>query len=145
LRELKPADNETEQVCDRIAAEFLVPSVELHEIWPSISREPEPFQAIARRFKVSELVAARRALDLQLIRKSEFLEFYQNYPQREPIRQKGGDFYATQTLRLGRRFAGAVIRAVREGKLLYRGAYRLTGLYGKTFEQYARHLWVELP
>lgn len=150
LRELKPANNETEQTCNQIAAEFLVPSAELHKIWPSIVQEREPFQEIARRFKVSELVAARRARDLQLITMSEYLEFYQNYPQRETIRSKekgrGGDFYSIlQPLRLGRRFTLAVIRAVKEGKLLYRDAYRLTGLYGKTFEQYAtEHPWREL-
>ncbi len=31
----------------------------------------------------------------------------------------------------------AVIRAVKEGRLLYRDAYRLTGLHGKTFDRYA--------
>jgi len=46
----------------------------------------------------------------------------------------GGDFYATSNLRIGRRFAEAVVRATREGKLLYRDAYQLTGLYGDTFE-----------
>jgi len=142
LEELQPADDEMERVCNRVAAEFLVPARQLCDFWPSAKMEPKRFQAIARCFKVSELVAARRALDLGLIARSEFLEFYRDYQKQErhaaSRSEGGGDFYATQNLRIGRRFAEVVIRAAMEGKLLYRDAYQLTGLYGKTYEQYAR-------
>jgi Zn-dependent peptidase ImmA (M78 family) len=144
LRELQPADNETERACNRVAAEFLVPSSQLYDFWPNIRQEPERFQAIARHFKVSEPVATRRALDLGLITKDEFRDFYRDYQEKERRAtaqgQEGGNFYATQNLRIGRRFAEVVIRAAREGKLLYQDAYQLTGLYGKTFEQYAHSL-----
>ncbi len=144
LRELQPAKDETEEACNRVAAEFLVPEAELHQSWRSARHEPEPFQALARQFKVSSLVAARRALDLQLIGKSEFLNFYGAYQQderrRTAKRAEGGDFYATQDLRIGRRFAHAVVRAVKEERLLYRNAYQLTGLHGKTFASYAESL-----
>ncbi|NMC09771.1 MAG: ImmA/IrrE family metallo-endopeptidase [Methanothrix sp.] len=144
LRELQPADDETERVCNRVAAEFLVPANRMRDFWTSAKQDTEPFQAAARHFKVSELVAARRAIDLGLITKSEFLEFYRDYKDREHRAaargQKGGDFYATQNLRIGRRFAEVVIRAAREGSLLYRDAYQLTGLYGRTFEKYAQWL-----
>jgi Zn-dependent peptidase ImmA (M78 family) len=148
LRELQPAKNETEQACNQVAAEFLVSTVELRQIWPSIKRDPNRFQMIARQFKVSELVAARRALDLQLITRDEFLNFYRAYQElehRTVTDRAGGNFYATQNLRLGRRFAETVVRAVREGKLLYRDAYRLTSLHGRTFERYARFLSSETP
>jgi len=48
----------------------------------------------------------------------------------------GGNFWNIQKLRIGRRFGTEVIRAVREGKLLYRQAYQLTGLWGKSFETF---------
>jgi Zn-dependent peptidase ImmA (M78 family) len=140
LRQLLPADDPTEQACNQVAAEFLVPERELREVWPSARRDPEPFQAIARHFKVSVLVAARRALDLALIRRPEFLDFYEAYQEDErrtaAQRPEGGDFYATQNSRVGRRFAQAVARAVKEGQLLYSEAFRLTGLYGKAFDRY---------
>jgi Zn-dependent peptidase ImmA (M78 family) len=79
LRELQPADDKTEQACNRVAAEFLIPERKLREIWPPVSRGSEPFQAIARYFKISELVAAQRAQDLALITKNEFLGFYRAY------------------------------------------------------------------
>lgn len=147
LRDLQPAEDETERACNRVAAEFLVPAEELRQFWPSARRDAEPFQSIARQFKVSVLVGARRALDLQLITKTVFLEFYRNYLEderrRAAGRQVGGNFYATQSLRLGRRFSEAVVRAAREGTLLYRDAYQLTGLYGKGFERYAGMLFGE--
>ncbi len=142
LREMQPADVPVEQASNRVAAEFLVPKVDLSRIWASVHDDPERFQKIARRFKVSEIVAARRALDLDLINKEEFLEFYRLYQSKErrASRPEGGDFYVNQNLRVGQRFASTVIRAVKEGKLLYSEAYRLTGLYGKTFERYAASL-----
>lgn len=144
LGELQPADDETELASNRVAAEFLVPASQLREFWDSVSQEPERFQVIARHFKVSELVVTRRAMDLGLITKSEFRAFYREYQEKERRAaaqgQEGGNFYATQNLRIGRRFAEIVVLAAREGKLLYRDAYQLTGLYGKTFEQYAHYL-----
>jgi Zn-dependent peptidase ImmA (M78 family) len=143
LRQMLPADEPTETACDRVAAEFLVPERELRRVWPSVRNDLGPFQSIARRFKVSVLVAARRALDLSLINKKAFFEFYDDYQTDERRRRQkkdGGDFYANQNLRVGRRFGSAVIRAAREGKLLYSEAYQLTGLYGETFERYAASL-----
>lgn len=144
LREFRPADDATEQACNRVAAEFLVPETRLHDLWPRLRRVPEPFEEIARYFKVSRLVALRRAFELELITKDDFMEFYRAYREDErasPDREEGGgNFYANQNLRIGRRFAEAVVRAAREGRILYREAYRLTGLHGKAFEKYAEIL-----
>jgi len=141
LREMQPADDPVEKASNRVAAEFLVPQVELKQIWPSVQDEPDRFQRIARNFKVSEIVVARRALDINLINRKTFLEFYETYQKKERLaaasRTDGGDFYANQNLRICQRFASTVIRAVKEGKLLYSEAYRLTGLYGKTFDHYS--------
>lgn len=144
LRELQPADDATERACNRVAAEFLVPAEELRAFWPSVEDNPKRYKAVARQFKVSEIVAARRALDLQFATKSEFLDFYQDYQEQEHLAagptKEGGDFYATQNLRVGRRFAEAVVRATKEGRLLYSEAFQLTGLHGKSFDRYAELL-----
>lgn len=149
LRALQAAADETEQACNRIAAEFLVAEAEFRQAWPSARREAEPFQALARRFKVSELVVARRALDLGLVSRDQFYEFYEAYSadeRRRAARQaEGGNFYATQGLRLGRRFAETIVRATKEGAVSYGEAYRLTGLYGRAFERYAEKLGFGRP
>ena len=143
LKELRPANDAFETASNRVAAEFLVPAKQLHELWPSIKDEPEPFQVIAHHFKVSELVAAYRALNLRLITNEEFNEFY-HYSEKKHYdsvkKSEGGNFYATLNQRIGRRFAMAVISAAREGSLFYRDAYNLTGIHGKTFENYAKEL-----
>ena len=144
LRKLQPASDATEQACDQAAAELLVPETELRSQWRGERRErnPERIQRTARHFKVSALVAARRAQDLGLISRDAFLEFYDAYL--EEVRGKrtseGGDFYSTAGARIGERFARTVWQAVKEGKLLYAEAYSLTGLHGKTFEKFfSRH------
>jgi Zn-dependent peptidase ImmA (M78 family) len=142
LREMLPASDPTEQACNRAAAEFLVPEQEMRRVWPTVRDDPEPFQSIARRFKVSALVGARRALDLGLIDRSVFGVFYRNYPRTDTRQPHGGDFYLNQNLRVGQRFGRTVIQAAKEGKLLYREAYRLTGLHGKTFTEYAASLGI---
>jgi Zn-dependent peptidase ImmA (M78 family) len=147
FEEMQPANNEVELFCNRAAAEFLVPAAELRASWAEAQRADEPFQFLARHFKVSPIVAARRSLDLSLLTRREFFEFYREY-QKDERRQRrkstGGDFYATQGARVGDRFANAVFRAVKEGRLLYRDAYRLTGLHGKTFDRFAELLGFRL-
>jgi Zn-dependent peptidase ImmA (M78 family) len=143
LVNMMPANDETEEFCNRVAAEFLVPGYMLTECWNDARATAQPFQTIARKFKVSPVVAARRALDLGLITKPEFFKFYEKDQSEwrrlkaEQRKKGGGDFYRTQDVRLGRRFANAVVRAAREGRISYRDAYRLTDLKGETFNRYA--------
>lgn len=144
LEQMMPASEETEQYCNRVAAEFLVPAYKLTERWAKARLSGQPFQLLARWFKVSPLVAARRTLDLDLISKPKFFQFYEQDKERWlrnkaelRSRSSGGDFYATQGNRLGRRFSAAIVRAVREGRILYRDAFRLTGMKGDTFQSYA--------
>lgn len=144
LRQMLPANERTEQACNLVAAEFLVPESVLRPLWPSVRNDSSPFDSIARHFKVSAIVAARRALDLALISRSSFFAFYQAYKDSE-VRSSadqpdGGNFYASQNFRVGKRFASAIAQSTREGKLLYSEAYHLTGLYGKTFEKYVNSL-----
>ncbi|MCH7771061.1 MAG: ImmA/IrrE family metallo-endopeptidase [Bacteroidetes bacterium] len=143
LRQMLPAENVTEKLCDKIAAEFLVPENYLKEGWNNFKQTKNPFQAIARSFKVSELVAARRVLDLGLITKTDFFAFYNEYVSRKPKKKKedgGGDFYNNQKFRIGKRFANIIFTAVKEGSLLYRDAYKLTGLTSKTFQEFENKL-----
>lgn len=144
LRGMQPADDPTEQACNRIAAEFLVAEERLRSVWDAVHREDRPFQALARRFKVSEIVAARRALDLRLVSRDAFLDFYRRYREESELRAAdqsgGGNFYSNQYQRVGLRFASAVLRAVQNDELSYREAFRLTDLYGRKFDEFASRI-----
>lgn len=140
----RPGDFEVEKYCNAVAAEFLVPAEKLEAAWPSVKDDDdEAFLTLARQFKVSPIVIARRAKDRRLITKEQFFAFYRSYTARERQKREdssGGDFWRTQNVRLGRRFGQAVISAVREGRLSYTEAYELTRLYGDTFDKYAVRL-----
>jgi Zn-dependent peptidase ImmA (M78 family) len=145
LENMLPSSENVERFCNEVAAEFLIPEHKLRDRWHEASISESPFHLIASWFKVSPVVAARRALDLELITKDQFFLFYEadkadwQLRLREDRAKKkaGGNFYATQSLRLGRRFSAAIIRAVREGRVTYQEAYRLTGMQGATFAAYA--------
>ncbi len=142
--EFSESQNVTEQFCNEIAAEFLVPAIHLTNIWNQYSDENEAFDQLARRYKVSKLVVARRALDLSMITQSAFFRFYEVTQQDTSITQQasnsGGNFWRTQNVRIGRRFGSEVVQALREGRLLYRQAYELTGLRGKTFDTFVEQM-----
>lgn len=138
---LMPANDPIEKLCDAIAAEFLVPASSLIDIW-----QDKPSIDHARRyFKVSPIVIGRRAMDLGLITKGEFFTFYNGYmdsfKQKKENQKGGGDFYATARKRLSVTFASYVNQAVNQNKLLYRDAYKITGLKGDTYQKFVtQHL-----
>jgi Zn-dependent peptidase ImmA (M78 family) len=145
---LFPGGTDVEDWCNRAAAEFLVPARELKARWGRARREAAPFEALARAFKVSPVVAARRALDLRLIERTTFFDFYQAYTNGErkvAAKPGGGNFYHNQNTRVGEMFATHIVRAAMEGRLGFKEAYDLTGLRGGTFQEYARRLGVNLP
>ncbi len=126
----------TERYCDRVAAEFLVPASVLREIWNNDTK------SASLRFKASELVIARRAHDLGLMSDTDYKDFWAIYSQRQISAQKkssGGSFYLTSVKRVGRSFAIHVRNAVNNRQLGYTEAYRLTGLYGKTYDHFMTH------
>lgn len=135
FRKLQPADNPIEKLCDQVAAEFLVPEKEFDMQW---NQNPNT-KTIARYFKVSEIVIARRALDTGKWSKRNFFDFYEAYQNREfqkKANQGGGNFYATAKKRLSVTFASHVNTAVKSGQLLYRDACKLTSMKGDTFENF---------
>jgi Zn-dependent peptidase ImmA (M78 family) len=133
---LMPANDPVELTCDRVAAEFLVPEDSFKEVW----QQRPNIQLAAKYFKVSEIVIARRALDTGSLSREQFFAFYEEYTTREFARKEnqssGGDFYATTKKRLSMAFAAHVYNAVRDNKLLYRDAYRLTSLKGDSFQTF---------
>lgn len=144
---LFPRGTDVEEWCNKAAAEFLVPAQELKVRWPEVRRTETPFDALARHFKVSPIVAARRVLDLRLIGRDAFFAFYNEYTKQERHRRPrtgGGDFYNNQNTRVGELLAGHVIRAAMEGRIGFKEAYDLTGLRGGAFQEYASRLGADL-
>lgn len=139
---LLPANDPIEKLCDHVAAEFLVPAANFNQLWVNAA----DINKLARFFKVSPIVIARRALDLGKINKTEFFKFYHRYMEGVRLKKEsqgsGGDFYATARKRVGVSFAAYVNQAVKQNKMLYRDAYKITGLKGDTYQNFVtKHLF----
>jgi Zn-dependent peptidase ImmA (M78 family) len=141
--------NAIERWCNRVAAEFLVPLEELDvdAAQPDLTGELE---RIARVFKVSTLVVLRRIFDAGLLADAPYRSAYARERDRilalmgeRPASAAGGDFYNTQSVRVSRRFARAIIESTREGQTLYSDAYQMLGFRKHaTFEELATRLGV---
>lgn len=133
---LLPADDPLELLCDKVAAELLVPEIYFIKKWET----SQNFKYLSRIFKVSPIVIGRRALDLKLITFPQFIQFYNAYmneiKDKKDRQSSGGDFYATTKKRISLRFAAFVNNAVKENKLLYRDAYKLTNMKGETYNKF---------
>jgi len=141
FRQLTPADEPIELLCDKVAAELLVPKEPFIVEW---SHNPN-IKYLSQVFKVSPIVIARRALDLGLIEKAQFFQFYNSYIEELRLKKEkqsgGGDFYATAKKRISLTFASHVNNAVKSNQLLYRDANKLTGLKGDTYQKFlTKHL-----
>jgi hypothetical protein len=81
---------------------------------------------------------------MNYISQQAFSEFYREYVKAElKAKGSGGDFFATQHVRVGERFGRAIVTAAKEGRLLYRDAFQLVGFGGATFDKFAKDLGVD--
>lgn len=138
LNQMIPANDPLELLCDKVAAEFLVPTDMLLKVF----KTEQQIKKLSRIFKVSPIVIARRLLDNKLMTRDEFFHFYHEYidfiNKKKESQGPGGDFYATAKKRISLRFASYINNAVNENKLLYRDAYKLTGLKGDTYSRFMK-------
>ena len=137
-----------ERWCNRVAAEILVPRDHLVQAFEPREDLVAEVKRLAHLYKASAFVALRSVHDANLITWAQFQAaeavLEQEWREREvPQTAGGGDFYRTQTTRLGRRFATAVVLDTLGGRTLYADAYRLLATSRhQTFEAFAHHLGV---
>jgi len=134
---LQPANNAIEEFCDAVAAEFLVSSDSLIHNFNTIGKD---YQKLAYKYKVSRIVIIRRLLDLDKITYNEFLDALEilrsSSTEKTNPEKPGGDFYNNQPNRISRRFFNLLYSAVKQDKILYRDAFRLTGLTPQGYDTY---------
>lgn len=140
-------DDSNEQWCNAVAAEFLLPLADLHREYRLQSPLPDELQRLTRLFKVSTLVVLRRILDGGYIDLTEFKRVFETEMGRikklETAEGGGGDFYRTLGVRVGKRFARAVISYTLEGQSSFTEAFRMLGIRKtETFYRTAENLGV---
>ncbi len=124
-----------ERVCNQVAAEVLVPKQEFLAQW----RVQADLGRIARLFRVSKLVIARRALDFDLIDAAvyEAVASATNQPSREG---GGGSAYRTIPARSSKRLTLALVRSALSGETLLREAASLLSVRPETVMELGRRL-----
>ncbi len=127
IREPKPT-NKNEQFCDQVAAEFLVPKIDLLKQWDLLTIGYEAdvvIKRIARKFKVSPIVIARRLLEFNRISSEAYWNWYDDYQDewlrlKEELRTRKTDppgYRILTRTKLGNALINTVIDATREGKI----------------------------
>ena len=134
---------EIERWCNRVAAELLVPLEIFRADFNRRADLRSELDHLARRFKVSTLVILRRVRDVGELKGDAYWAAYAEELERlrKMTKSGGGNFYLTQTVRLSRRFARALIASTLEGHTLYRDAFRMLGVRkDATFRQLSTSL-----
>ncbi len=121
-------ENKKEKLCDKIAAEFLVPK-DLF-IKEAINKSNEELSAL---FKVSEIVILRRKLDCGLITRNSFFTQYDQLPKFHKSNSSGGNFYYSAPNKIGGKLLQCLHNAMMERKITPMEAYHLAGVKGDTF------------
>ncbi len=136
---LQPANNIIEDFCDAVAAEFLVSTESLLFNLTKIGKD---YQKLAFHYKVSKIVIIRRLYDLGKITYEEFLEdlnslrIIKSESKKLSDKATTGDFYNTAPYRISRNFFNLLYASIKQNKILYRDAFRLSGLSPKSFDGY---------
>lgn len=118
-----------EVLCNRIAAEFLVPNDEFLWLWKK-DETGAPIETLARHFLVSRLVVARRAMDAGFIDKARYDAVLGEAGAKR--NSNGGNPYATIPIRSSRRFTDAVLNSAMVGETLLREAAQLLNVRPNT-------------
>ncbi len=134
LFEVHPHSAEkVERWCNQVAAELLVPLSDLRKEYRKSVKLEEELDRLARHFKVSTLVVLRRLNDAGVPGLPEPRIAYEQ-ELRRPLRSVskakggGGNFYLTQMVRTGKRFARALVVSTFEGQTSFTEAFRLLGV-----------------
>jgi len=123
----------SEQWCNVVAAEMLVPAAAMREAFDADAPLAGEVQRLARRFKVSTLVILRRIHDIGGLPRAAFWAAYEAELERlHGLGARGtgggGNFHFTEAARVSRRFARAIVTSTFEGQTLYRDAFRMLGI-----------------
>lgn len=122
-------EKESEQFCNAVAAELLVPEIEFKQYWASnLKNWQEQLPALAAHFYVSQWVIARRALTFGYITKSAYQQFIdaENKAYQTRKKQGGGpSYYITKQSQVSKNFTQALVNDALNGNTPLREAANL--------------------
>jgi Zn-dependent peptidase ImmA (M78 family)/DNA-binding XRE family transcriptional regulator len=135
------APHEIERFCNQVAAQLLIPAAGFENFWTEQRSVSENIRRIATHYRVSAMVALRRAYDLEKISYQLFSRLIdEEYKKFEKLKKEddegGGNFWASFAARNSPTFVKAIVGSLRQDKITYRDAANLLGLKVKTLLNY---------
>lgn len=135
-----------EVTCNAVAGELMVPKAAFLERWNDNTNDDihEKIKELARIFRCSGSVIARRALDNKKINQNVYnkviADAIEAYIQAKQEKSSGGDYYRVARSKLDGVFVRALCESVNSGRTSFTEAYRLTNTTSKTFSEVASGL-----
>jgi Zn-dependent peptidase ImmA (M78 family)/transcriptional regulator with XRE-family HTH domain len=125
--------HEIERFCNQVAAQLLIPAAGLETIWTDQKTASENVRRIAAHYRVSTMVALRRAYDLEKIGYKLFSrlldEEYEKFERsKKEDDEGGGNFWASFGARNSPTLVKAIISTLRQDRMSYRDAANLLGV-----------------
>ena len=135
-----------EVTCNAVAGALMVPKTVFLEKWNNNTNDDihEKIKELARMFRCSSSVIARRALDNKKIDQNVYnmviADAIEAYIQTKQEKSSGGDYYRVARSKLDGVFVRALCESVNSGRTSFTEAYRLTNTTSKTFSEVASGL-----
>ena len=135
-----------EVTCNAVAGALMVPKTVFLEKWNNNTNDDihEKIKELARMFRCSSSVIARRALDNKKIDQNVYnmviADAIEAYIQTKQDKSSGGDYYRVARSKLDGVFVRALCESVNSGRTSFTEAYRLTNTTSKTFSEVASGL-----
>jgi Zn-dependent peptidase ImmA (M78 family) len=139
-----------EFTCNEIAAEVLVPRESFLAMWSTSKSDDINIKQLAAYYRVSSIVALRRASDLGKISaesfrkkaRAEYARFKAIEEEEQEKQESKGNFWNLFAMRNGQRFTDAVATAAHSGTIPFIYASNLLGVKAATLENYIKRFQV---
>jgi len=129
------SDIETENWCNALAAEVLVPEADIRKHVGTTPINEKLLDKFSARYLVSTLVVLLRLRDVGILDHGKFTRLYAKETARvqdalatQSDRVKGGNHWYNQRFRVGERLGRAVISETRAGHMSYTDAFKLLNI-----------------
>ena len=139
----RPGDqpNVIDRLCDKVAAEVLVPEADFLSRWRAGHSTHENLQRLASHYRVSRFVVLRRAFDVKMITEQEFWQHYDELmDDSHQVTGEGGNFYNLLLARNSPTLTFTLVSLAIEGQIPRRDAARLLNVRAGTIEKIRREL-----
>jgi len=140
-------NQKTEAFCNKVAAELLVPEKQFLADWDNDLSAQENLAQLSRKYRVSQLVIARRGYDLDCLTYDQFKAFYLaalkwDRTKKDKLSASDGSPPPSmmQKFRNGRLFSQAVLSTAFAGRLPLRDAGSYLGIKPAKLKKYADSL-----